>query len=219
MIKLLSFMFILTNATFAIEYDLPSSLKRLGLANPKDFDACRTLNHPHPILSYHLDMASIEEMKVQYQVALQAKKENRNAIALKVLWDLAERGYAPANDDLADIFLHGSLGVEQNSEIARIFLNRPYTIESMLKMQNSVRYNWENYQLIHEKIGIARAFLDASCRESNMRKGNNDDASSDTTARDSGSSTESFHLEITEGDFHSNPLLTSQQTAFKKKDD
>ncbi len=219
MIKLLSLIFLLTNATFAMEYDLPSNLKRLGLAKPKDFSVYTTINYPHPTLSYYLDESSIEEMKVQYQVALQAKKENRNAIALKVLWDLAERGYAPANDDLADIFLHGSLGVEQNSEIARIFLNRPYTIESMLKMQKHMLYSWENREVISEKIDMARAFLDASCRESNMRKGNNDDTSSDTTARDSGSSTESFHLEIADGDFHSNPLLTSQQTAFKKKDD
>ena len=212
-------MFILTSASFAMEYDLPSDLKRLGLSNPKDFSVYTTVHHPHPILSYHLDTVSIEEMNAQYQVALQAKKENRNVIALKVLWDLAERGYAPANRDLSQAFLYGRLGMRVNQDLVAIFQCRPCEIGEMIKMQKSIRYNWENRDLISEKIQIARAFLDASCRAIEVLKGNNDDTASDTTGRDSGSSTESFRLEITDGDMHSNPLLSGQQVTSKKKDD
>lgn len=202
-----------------MEYELPSDLKRLGLSNPKDFSVYTTIHYPHPILSYHLDAESIEEMTAQYQVALQAKEEKRNIIALKVLWDLAERGYAPANDDLADIFMHGKLGVKKNSEIVRIFLNRPYTMEEMVKMQNSVRYSWENKETLENLVQQARNALYPSCRAIEMHKGNNDDTSSDTTSRNSGSSTESFRLETIDGDMHSNPLLSGQQVTSKKKDD
>lgn len=219
MFRFLSLMILSTSQAFVMEYELPSDLKRLGLANPKDFDACRTLNHPHPILSYHLDTSSIEEMKVQYQVALQAKNANNNTIALKILWDLAERGYAPANRDLSQAFLYGRLGMRVNIDLAMLFQSRPSDIESMIKTQNSVRYSWENKEALENLVQQARNALYPSCRAIEVLKGNNDDTSSDTTCRDSGSSTESFQLEITDGDMHSNPLLSGQQVASKKKDD
>lgn len=182
-----------------MDAEIPDYIRKMGITHCADFRAPRGFNDPHPILSYRLDAESIIVMKAQYQVAIQAKNEGKNALAVKILWDLAENGYAPANYDLSGAFLYGELGLKKDLALTSIFLERPSTIEEMIKRQKEFKYSWDNREQIREIVRTCRV------REELLEKDHHSDDGTEATIRDSGSSIDSL------GDTISyNPIIPAQ---------
>ncbi len=178
-----------------MDAEIPDYIRKMGITRCTDFRAPRGFNDPHPILSYQLDPESVDVMDKQYQVAMQAAEAQQNHLAIKILWDLAENGYAPANRDLSRAFLYGRLDLKKNHYLTDIFSNRPCTKEDMIRIKSDVLYMWENREIIREEIRQAQEHFRDSLRAKSPSETKNDDNDTATTTRDSGSSIESVIIE------------------------
>ena len=120
------------------ELDFPAYLARKGLPRP-EYNAHISRGVNDPILRYDLSDENIETMRVQYQVAENIEKLGESDLALRHYWDLAEKGYAPANNRLSDAFEQGELGLKKDQWISAFYFKRPRTIEDMKDQQQSMQ--------------------------------------------------------------------------------
>ena len=140
----------------AKDNDLPIELQRLGKKYPvyNSMDLSN-VDENHPIFQYKLNDENIETMAAQYAVAQAAKKMGQDILALSILWDLAENGYAPANLDMAIAFSRKpKLGMRYNHDLSCIFINRPKDIIEMRGTQEAYRrcLNRRNIYLADQKL-------------------------------------------------------------------
>ena len=198
-----------------MDAEIPDYIRAMGITRCTDFRAPRGFNDPHPILSYKLDTESIAIMNAQYQVAVQARNEEKNKLAVKILWDLAESGYAPANIDLSNAFAHGELGLKINSHLADIFIDRPLTVEDMIDRQQKIKHSWDHREEIREIVRTCRVREDLL-----SEKDQHGDNSTEETSRDSGSSIESItFVRSPLQDEDASQTRSASRVSVKKKDD
>ena len=120
------------------ELDFPAYLVRKGLPRP-GYNAHIDMGARDPILQYDLSDDSIAKMATEFQLAQIAEQKEQSEMALRVYWNLAERGYAPANNRLFEAFRDGTLGLKEDVFVAGFYRDRPRTIEEMKYQQQSIR--------------------------------------------------------------------------------
>ena len=120
------------------ELDFPAYLVRKGLPRP-GYNAHIDMGARDPILQYDLSDDNVARMATEFQLAQIAEQKEQSEMALRVYWNLAERGYAPANNRLFEAFRDGTLGLKEDVFVAGFYRDRPRTIEEMRYEQQSIR--------------------------------------------------------------------------------
>ncbi len=160
--KYLLFFLLAINIGNASQDDFPEQLTRMGLSHPTYDPNNRDIYSDHPVFGYKLGDESVAQMEVHYGIAMEAKARGLHELAFKILWTLAESGYAPANNDVAEALLEPNLGVDKNLALARIFVNRPSTIAEMRKLQASYCWYRDHGRVISVLHDISNKVTDAS---------------------------------------------------------
>ena len=120
------------------ELDFPAYLARKGLPRP-EYNAHISRGVNDPILRYDLSDSNLARMATEFQLAQIAEQKEQSEMALRVYWNLAERGYAPANNRLFEAFRDGTLGLKEDVFVAGFYRDRPRTIEEMRYEQQSMK--------------------------------------------------------------------------------
>lgn len=97
---------------------------RNALEMPKEFAQMGLSNLSEKSLDYliiHFNEEDISSMDIQFKVAMSALKKEENKIGIRILWDLAERGYPEAYHELWRGLYRHKLLTTPNKDWERFF--------------------------------------------------------------------------------------------------
>jgi hypothetical protein len=192
----------------AKQYDQALLLKKE--ANALKIKATDLLNNAYTltsILTFNT-MNTIEQANIIFQ-----EEKSKNEKAFKMMWEIAERGYAPANREVCHAFMHGEYGMKNSNILDGVFLFRPQTIEEMIKAQEAAKRSYERQPAILQKFREDEALAAAAAALNNDAE--TDPIDSDYSTRDSDDSADSVFTPLL-GVFS---LIKAQPTATRHKKD